>query len=300
MPIYSAYGLSIDSDIDIPELPLVGSSGPPPEISFRYDTVPEVDHLDIDGTGQAYRINTNETVYAKDKCGRFLIRNGREILVQKNPEAEDRVMRLSLFGPALGLLLMQRGLLVLHGGAVVFNGQVAVVLGPGGAGKSTMTAELFRQGGGLLTDDLVAVDMNQTPPVVLPGVPLLKLWPDAADMAPEDSNSNILHPDFDKIGCRLPDSALATPAPLAKIYLLGGGEELELKALGGIDAFRAIMMSLFAVRYGETFISGMDRQRMLRDVSLLLKSASVSVLRRPQDRGLLPATSALIIEDITE
>lgn len=82
-----------------------------------------------------------------------------------------------LLGSAVGALLIQRGILVLHGSSMEKDGQAIVCLGHSGAGKSTLAYALLQQGWRLLADDLVAVNPDG---LVLPGIPRIKLWHDAA------------------------------------------------------------------------------------------------------------------------
>jgi hypothetical protein len=111
--------------------------------------------------------------------GTFLVRDGREILVDPDPDAGDALLQLALLGPVLAALLQQRGDLVLHASAVEIDGAAVGFLGGRGAGKSTMAAALLRRGYPLLTDDILAVSLEDGSPRVLPGFPQLKLWPDA-------------------------------------------------------------------------------------------------------------------------
>jgi hypothetical protein len=298
MATYTAYGLIIESDLEIPELALSHVAGREPDVRIRRAAVPAVADDGRDGSGCAYRLNSREMLYTRDHCGLFLVRDGLEIEVDPAPEAEDRVWRLSLFGPALGLLLIQRGFLVLHGGAVVCPGGAVLLLGPGGSGKSTLTAELCRRGGGLLTDDVVAIDMDGPVPRVLPGVPLLKLWPDAVDDAPAGAWTQVLHPDYEKVGRRLEDADLAGAAPVAGIFVLQGGPRVARETLSGVQAFRALMASLFAARYGDSFVAGLDGQDLLRKVARLLEHARVEVLQRPQDRAFLAETAKMILASL--
>lgn len=300
MTTYSAYGLIIESDIEIPELAQSPAAARKPDVCIRFATVPALadESAGSGGGGYACRLGSREMIYTRDHCGRFLVRDGLEIEVDPDPEAEDRVWRLSLFGPALGLLLIQRGLLVLHGGAVAWPGGAVLLLGPGGSGKSTLTAELCRQGGGLLTDDVVAIDMDGPVPLVVPGVPILKLWPDAVDRAPEGAWTRVLHPDYEKVGRRVDDSVLAGATPVTRIFVLQGGPRVALKALSGAESFRALMISLFAARYGETFVAGLDGREMLRMTSRLLALAPVEALQRPQDLAFLEESAAMIIASL--
>ncbi len=110
--------------------------------------------------------------------GQFRVSGGRTIAWSRSdPAVGDQDLRTFLLGSAVGALLIQRGLLVLHGNALVKEGRAIVCLGHSGAGKSTLAFALMRQGWQLLADDLVAISPDGQ---VLPGIPRIKLWEDAA------------------------------------------------------------------------------------------------------------------------
>ena len=72
----------------------------------------------------------------------FLIRGGREIVIDAAPGVEQRLIRLFLLGPALALLLHQRRFLVLHASAVMIDGAAVAFVAEKGMGKSTLAAAL--------------------------------------------------------------------------------------------------------------------------------------------------------------
>ena len=110
--------------------------------------------------------------------GRFRITDGERIGWQHaDTGVSDQDIRTFLLGSAVGALLIQRGMLVLHGNALEKDGLAIVCLGHSGAGKSTLAYALMQQGWRLLADDLVAVTPEGR---VLPGIPRIKLWHDAA------------------------------------------------------------------------------------------------------------------------
>jgi hypothetical protein len=110
--------------------------------------------------------------------GRFRITDGDRIAWQRQDDSvSDQDIRTFLLGSAVGALLIQRGMLVLHGNALEKNGQAIVCMGHSGAGKSTLAYALMQQGWRLLADDLVAITPQGR---VLPGIPRIKLWHDAA------------------------------------------------------------------------------------------------------------------------
>ena len=113
-----------------------------------------------------------------DDIGRFRISNADQITWQRaDGTVSDQDLRTFLLGSAVGALLIQRGMLVLHGNALERDGEAIVCVGHSGAGKSTLAYALMQQGWRLLADDLVAITPDGQ---VLPGIPRIKLWHDAA------------------------------------------------------------------------------------------------------------------------
>jgi hypothetical protein len=89
--------------------------------------------------------------------GRFLMRQGREIVFDPDPSCEPRTVGLYLRGTCFAILLQQRGNLVLHASAIAAGGRAVLFCGPSGAGKSTMAALLCRHGYPLLNDDVCSL-----------------------------------------------------------------------------------------------------------------------------------------------
>jgi hypothetical protein len=109
---------------------------------------------------------------------RFRVSAGECIAFEPWPgDGHPLDLRTFLLGSAVGALLIQRGMLVLHGNALEKDGRAIVGLGHSGAGKSTTAYALMGQGWRLLADDLVAITPDG---LVLPGIPRIKLWHDAA------------------------------------------------------------------------------------------------------------------------
>ena len=111
--------------------------------------------------------------------GCFRINDGEQIAWQRaDLSVSDQDLRTFLLGSAVGALMIQRGMLVLHGNALERDGEAIVCVGHSGAGKSTLAYALMQQGWRLLADDLVAITPDGQ---VLPGIPRIKLWHDAAE-----------------------------------------------------------------------------------------------------------------------
>jgi hypothetical protein len=246
MELYRAYGLRISSAIELPEL---GRTEGQTDVTLSLGHVGHHSaQLDVI---QCITATPHEAVLSWGCAGTFLIRNGNEIIVDPVPEVDRRILRLMILGAALGVLLHQRGYLVLHASAVAVEGRVAIFIGRKGWGKSTTAAALYRQGHQLVADDIIALSVNEDEtPLVLPGFPQFKLWPDAAEAVGSDpAVMPRLHPGFEKRAYRVAERITSTPLPLQCIYVLDGGPSLELKSVASRAAFLEVTSHSYAPRF---------------------------------------------------
>jgi hypothetical protein len=225
MTIVEAYGLAIQSEIPLPEAP---ASGNETQVVIRLGKVekPPGDP----NAERTYQIDQkNFRVYWRG-VGTFLICCGSDVLVEPEPGAEEAILRLYLLGPVLGILLHQRGLLVLHASVVSIAGSAVGFLGEKGWGKSTTAAALNARGHGLVADDILAVlPGNNGKPMVQPGLPHFKLWPEAVTASfGDDANQLVrLHSKADKRIRQASVGVKQSPIPLSRLYVLDQGEALE-------------------------------------------------------------------------
>lgn len=91
------------------------------------------------------------------------------------------LLRVFILSEALGTVLFLRGYVLLHASAAVVDNRVEVFAGTPGVGKSTRVAALAKYDHIILSDDIVAIDINQDGyPEVVPSFPEIKIWADTA------------------------------------------------------------------------------------------------------------------------
>jgi hypothetical protein len=87
-----------------------------------------------------------------------------------------------------------------------------------------MAAVMQKQGYTLVTDDVLAVQVGSGAPIVLAGLPQLKLWPDTAALLGYDSELLApLHPRIEKRAHRIEGGFSQISGPLRRIYVLAEG-----------------------------------------------------------------------------
>ncbi len=289
MHFYSAYGLCICSVLPLPELETT-EEAPGVHVRFGEVSFPRP----ADGL-EGYVRSTPEGVHLFwEDAGSFLVSGGKEIIVDAVSGAEERVLRLCILGPALGVLLHQRERLALHGSAVTIDGGAVAFLGEAGQGKSTMAAAFHARGRHLVADDVVAVQMDQTRPMVFPGFPQLKLSPEAAVFVGDDPRSlPRLEPNLEKRARRVRQGFSLAPLPLKRVYVLAEGQTLGIETLGPREALIELVRHTYAARL---LREAPDRAHFLRCTDVV-NNVSVRILRRPRSLSMLPELMRLVEND---
>ncbi len=254
--IYSCFDFRLRSQIPLRELAVAdGALDTRPIVVVRIADVPE----QLPGAGgrrHALEVAGEEALLTVTGVARYLVRGGREILVDPAEGGAERMVRLFLLGSALGILCYQRGLLPLHANAIVAGGGACAFAGTSGAGKSTLAAYFSRAGFEVLCDDVCVIGFGEGgAPMTWPGLPRLKLWGDASAAFGHDTNGlDRAVEGMDKYHVPLPTAAGHRPIPFRRLYLLGrseAGGTGEIVRLRGSQAMEAIMAQTYRGIYLE-------------------------------------------------
>jgi len=295
---YRAYGLNLYSVIPLPEL---RPGGCPADVVIRPGLIAErPDSHSEQGTG--FWIGAEMACHFRQEAGAYLAKGGNEIIVDSNPAAAPELVRLSILGPALGLILHQRGIFTLHGSAVEIDGSAVVFLGPNRSGKSTMAALLHARGHALLSDDVTSLETNSTRVRVIPSFPQIKLWPDAANVVGSAEDMSVLHPAYEKRALRAADGFKDEPVALSRLYLLSVRDEIEITPINGTRGFELLLASWYGARFGDSFVRGIDQRAHFKACISLMRKIPMRVLGRPatlrKDPRLSSAIEAAILRDL--
>ncbi len=290
MTTYRCYGLTLRSDVELPELPQTTAPGWDAEIiRASLSAVPAGADLLPKGLWRS-----------GERCGvsiegvaHFEARSGTQILVDPSHGADPAQVRLFLLGTVLGALMMQRGHLVLHGNAVRVGDGCVVVLGHSGAGKSTLAAEFARRGHQVLSDDVVPLDAAGN---ALPGRPRIHLWRDALEqLGLFDPALERVHHQHEKFVVPLADPPEA-PLPVRGIYVLERhhADTLDLVAVRGAASYPL----LHEHTYRNEWVHGAAAAAAhLHQCARLAATSRINRIRRPLATMTAAATAEAILAD---
>jgi hypothetical protein len=244
---YRVFGLKVRSEIPLPEL-FPDKSDDLPQVTIRQGSLgPKGEESGLRADGEALLLTIPD-------IARYRVNGGSEILVDVEPDAPERNVRLFLLGSAFGALLHQRGLLPLHANAIDVDGRAVAFMGESGAGKSTLAAWFHDRGFPVIADDVCVVSFGfDGRPYTAPGLPRLRLWADALQLMGRDLQGlsrSFLNDEHEKFDVPMDAaSAACSQVPLAAIYLLDRGPEFSIVPLRGLEAADAVFANTYRGEY---------------------------------------------------
>lgn len=275
---FRAYGLTVSSSIDLPEL-IPSATPAKADLTIVHGSEPALEPLTSRDSDPALRISKGYFCFEAPGIARFRIEGGERITVEPAPDADPTSIRLYLLGTALGAALMQRELLVLHGNAIRIGNDCLICLGPSGVGKSTLAAGFMARGHEILADDVVAIDASGA---VLPGIPRIKLWRDATtSLAMETEGFDRVFPGVEKFNVPISESFNETPARARWGYILEPSDDdhFEVERITGM----AMYPPLFANTYRAHLVAGLGlKPAHLEQCGRLAAQIRLSRIRRPK------------------
>lgn len=287
-----AYGLRIASELALPELASDSGDGPA-DLRITLGHLPRHSPPPTDSSSplalgvQRLVLGPDDVRYVGDPVGRFAVRGGAEIIIDRAPGVSDDALRPYVLSRLLGVALIQRGQLVLHGSVVAQDGRALGLLGASGAGKSTLAAALAARGWTVLADEHVVLDPTATDePRVLFASRCLKLV-DASARATGllDGRSQATGSVERYYRQAAPAAPWAAAVPLAGLCVLSRGTHESSTRLSPRDA----LLACVAHSYGAPLLDALGLQEdHFQRCATLVAQLEVHELTRSDDLRRLP------------
>jgi len=297
---YQAYQLQLSVPFRCPELLEADEqSALFPKVTISYSNV--CNALDSPlNKGVVYEANEQEFLFRIDGVGKFLISNGNQIAIEKEPNVHDDVIRLYLFGSVMGALLNQRGLLTLHASAIHTVKGAVLFVGESGAGKSTTLQEFIRRDYRKLADDTVPLDFDEQRKklMVVPAYPQSKIWQDSCEMLDQDvSMMRRIRPDINKFAISTKKYFYNEITPLFAIYDLtcsNNSSAVDIEELKNNDKFKVIYHNTYRRRYAENLKL---KQKHFLISTLISDQVTIKRVKRPSRNNTLHELADMIEQD---
>ena len=293
---YQAFGLTIGSGIEIPELLPAEGEGKP-DVVIQPGIVPD-ELKNPKKTGVRFQVKPGHFLLKVDNIARFYVSNGRRVVVERLPGAGGAEVRLFLLGSVLAALLHQRKQLPLHASAIKANDKCVIFCGASGHGKSTIAQAFVKRGYHLHADDICVITLDKDDrPLVYPGYPSLKLWEDS--LLKTGENPSIyprIREKIKKFAVTARDRFNLKPLPIKKIYVLSpyNKSDIEISELSGMKKFNALRSQTYRCK----FVNGLGNEAIhFKITGLVGKQVPLFLVYRPLKQFLLKELSDVLEED---
>ncbi len=273
---YSAYGLSVESEVLFPELtPSEGA----PQVVVRHGKI------SLDGacpSGSFGRADGDGCLIHLEGVGSFFIRGGKEIIVGPTDETSGETLREFLLGLCFSIILHQRGMLALHSSSIQTPRGAVLFMGQTGCGKSTLLGAFLKRGYRMMADDVTGISLGvDQRPQVLPGYPQTRLRDDSAGkLAMTSRGWGRSGPISISTACPPPSSLPPNPLPCSRstCWNLGSEDTIEIEDLRNSEKFDVLVGNT----YRKVVVDGLGlRPSHFRLAVAAANAAVVRRVRRP-------------------
>jgi len=225
------------------------------EIAVQYGQVPE--NLPSGLIFPDAQVRGEEMLLDIPEVARFLVRGGRQIIIEPAPGADEGDISAWLLGTVFAALCHQRGIVPLHGSAIDIADGCAVFVGASGAGKSTLAAALAARGHQVISDDVCFLRRDDSGNIkVWPGIGRIRLWPDALEaLGYDDSAVKRELRGYNKflVPVKTPEHP-SVPRRLRGVYQLepaAQGEAPNITRLSGAATIELLMPNVYRLTLAE-------------------------------------------------
>ena len=297
MHTYSAYQLIISSELCLPELcsidDLIGKEHPDISIVFGHARRENVHCAGIQGL--YYHIQPEACWFEIPNVACFLIKHGRQIIVEPFPGVDEDSLRLFLYTTCLPLVLIYHNFFLFHGGAIHWGEQGVAFLANFGQGKSTLLASFLEYNYRFLSDDICVLNQEG---FILPGIPHLQLREDAIKkLGIDQSTLKLIRPTLKKWFVPVQQSFYSQPSLLKTVYIINPTirPDLLLTPLVGLKKIQ----HLRKYTYHPLFVKGLGKDLLyFQRCATLAARISVTYVERAKQGIQWDAFADLIELDL--
>lgn len=280
---YWAYGLKVGSQLPFPEL-LPLQNDDPCDLTVAWGSIPVIEKTPNGFHSETYDITpTRYRITIKDVASYF-VQEGKRIIISADPNADQDSIRLFCLSNAFAAALHQRKTIPIHCAALIDKGQLVLVLGDSGAGKSTTMASLVQKGLKPFSDDVcVPFQDPETGRISLfSSYPMMKFWKETLDLVGLNSKvDRKIRPDMEKYGIYFHQSFLTEALNPKLIILLEKTDEVStpiLAPISGIELFTKLESNAYRGEY--LGFSDLKKEHFMLFTQLANQSACY-LLKRP-------------------
>lgn len=240
------------------------------------------------GDDYLYFVNTNE---------QFRLNLQQATISEYSPNSFDTLLLdLAFVEEALALYIGLHNKLTFHGACVTRDDKAILLLADSGGGKSSLTTQLIKNGGQLVSDDMVVIWEND---VVYPSHSLIRLNRDSGKQLLSDNQYFELNPTNTRLKVATDVGQWSSIPPstnqLVGIFVLDCNIDYtqpNLTSLTGVHALQAMLEGI----YGIVNSQSIERVALLQAISKLVSRVPVHTFHYPRNYASLSASADFLIK----
>jgi energy-coupling factor transporter ATP-binding protein EcfA2 len=228
----------------------------------------------------------------------YFVQDGKTIFIEAHENADQESIRLFCLSNAFAAALHQRRTIPLHCSAILDKGELVLVFGVSGAGKSTTIASLLQRGYKPFSDDVcVPVVHNDSNEIRLfSSYPMMKFWKETLDFNGLGLKADRkIRPDMEKYGIYFHEDFLTLSLKPKLIVVLKKDDNIEvplIESIGGIKLFQLLEENAYRGEY--LGFSDLKKEHFMLFTQLATQ-ARCFVLKRPASGNFVQEVAGKII-----
>jgi hypothetical protein len=246
---YWGFGLKIESELEFPEFyPFEFTDA---DITISFGKVPAT----LNGNAVTHTVHISATPFEYlleiMNVAKYYVANGKQIVIEPNPNADLASIRLFMLSNAMAAVLHQQNKIPFHASGIITEKGLVLFTGHSGAGKSTTAYGMMQKGYKLFTDDVCVLFYNEAAKKVeaFASYPMMKLWENTIEqMSIDNKRNHRLRPQLPKYGFFQHDTFSTASFPIAEVLILKSTnlqKEYSSKTLNAIEAFNELQQNSY-------------------------------------------------------
>jgi hypothetical protein len=301
MYYYWAYGLTIKSEMEFPEL-LALPENEFNDIELVCGIAPEHNQENLHDVKKNIYISSDAYKLILPDVATYWAENGNSIIIQPVLLADRSKVRLFCLSNVFAAILNQRGIIPIHAAALKVNNRLVLICGHSGAGKSTLVGDLKSRGFSVFSDDVCVPETNLSNQILMySSYPMMKFWDETIKRLPNLGEPDVqLRPDVNKFGFYFHEQFDNSPKQPVLVFFLEKLEDLQQVEVQEVKGFK-LFQYLESNAYRGEYLGAFDlREKHFDFFSNLANQLRGFVIKRPKGEDSIDYITDVVFEKINQ